>query len=86
MHGEACVSSARAGIHAFSFNMKSAAQMQLVDGTTAVVRSELMRKLMAMVERVAQHDAAVLIVGETGVGKEMVRDISARELPVLFLM
>ncbi|MBZ5600307.1 MAG: sigma 54-interacting transcriptional regulator [Acidobacteriia bacterium] len=52
--------------------MKSAAQMQLVDGTTAVVRSELMRKLMAMVERVAQHDAAVLIVGETGVGKEMV--------------
>jgi DNA-binding NtrC family response regulator len=52
--------------------MKSAAQMQLVDGTTAVVRSEPMRKLMAMVERVAQHDAAVLIVGETGVGKEMV--------------
>ena len=52
--------------------MKPAAQMQLVDGTTAVVRSELMLKLMAMVERVAQHDAAVLIVGETGVGKEMV--------------
>ncbi|HVO82397.1 MAG TPA: sigma 54-interacting transcriptional regulator [Terriglobales bacterium] len=52
--------------------MKSAAQMKLVDGTTAVVRSEPMRKLMAMVERVAQHDAAVLIVGETGVGKEMV--------------
>ena len=52
--------------------MKPATQMQLVDGTTAVVRSELMLKLMAMVERVAQHDAAVLIVGETGVGKEMV--------------
>src|SRR5438309_4990010 len=52
--------------------MKSAAEMQLVDGTTAVVRSEIMRKLMAMVERVAQQDAAVLIVGETGSGKEMV--------------
>src|SRR6478672_5293054 len=52
--------------------MKPAAAMQLVDGTTAVVRSEVMRKLMAMVERVARHDAAVLIVGETGSGKEMV--------------
>jgi len=46
--------------------------MQLADGTTPVVRSEVMRKLMAMVERVARHDAAVLIVGETGSGKEMV--------------
>src|SRR6202521_6343270 len=52
--------------------MKPAAEMQLVDGTTAVVRSEIVRKLMAMVERVAQQDAAVLIVGETGSGKEMV--------------
>ena len=52
--------------------MKSAAEMQLVDGTTAVVRSEVMRKLMAMVERVARHDAAVLIVGETGAGKEVI--------------
>ena len=48
--------------------MKPAAEMQLVDGTTAVVRSEIMRKLMAMVERVAQQDVAVLIVGETGSG------------------
>lgn len=46
--------------------------MQLADGTTAVVQSEIMHKLMAMVERVARHDAAVLIVGETGSGKEMV--------------
>lgn len=46
--------------------------MQLADGTTPVVRSEVMRRLMAMVERVARHDAAVLIVGETGSGKEMV--------------
>src|SRR5437868_14970296 len=52
--------------------MKSAAEMQLVDGTTAVVRSEIMRKLMAMVERVAQQDVAVLIGGETGSRKEMV--------------
>src|SRR5437867_8412631 len=52
--------------------MKPAAEMQLVDGTTAVVRSEIMRKLMAMVERVAQQDAAVMMVCETSSGKEMV--------------
>src|SRR6516225_11137911 len=52
--------------------MNSAARMRPVDGTVPIVRSEIMRKLMAMVERVARHDAAVLIVGETGSGKELV--------------
>ena len=52
--------------------MKSAADIQLQDGTTAVVHSEVMRRLMTMVERVARHDAAVLIVGETGAGKEVI--------------
>ena len=52
--------------------MKPADELQLVDGTKAVVCSEVMRKLMAMVARVARHDAAVLIVGETGSGKELV--------------
>ena len=37
-----------------------------------VVRSEVMRKLFAMITRVAQHDASVLIVGETGSGKEVI--------------
>jgi len=46
--------------------------MQSADGNGAVVRSQVMRQLMAMVERVARHDAAVLIVGETGAGKEMI--------------
>jgi DNA-binding NtrC family response regulator len=52
--------------------MKPATEMQLSGTATPVVHSEVMRKLMAMVERVARHDAAVLIAGETGVGKEMV--------------
>jgi transcriptional regulator with GAF, ATPase, and Fis domain len=52
--------------------MKAAADLQFGDGTTAVVRSQVMCQLMATVERVAQHDAAVLIVGETGCGKEVV--------------
>ena len=45
--------------------------MQTINGTAAVIRSQAMQRLMAMVERVAGHDAAVLIVGETGVGKEL---------------
>jgi transcriptional regulator with PAS, ATPase and Fis domain len=52
--------------------VKTAAQMQRTDATTPVVRSEVMRKLFAMIARVAQHDAAVLIEGETGSGKEVV--------------
>ena len=52
--------------------MDSAARMQLIDGTTAVLQSQVMRRLMAMVERVARHDAAVLIMGETGSGKELI--------------
>lgn len=52
--------------------MKAAADMRFGDGTTAVVRSEVMRQLMSTVEKVAQHNAAVLIVGETGCGKEVV--------------
>src|SRR5690348_12645634 len=47
-------------------------ETRLVDGTTLVFRSEAMRKLITMVERVAHHEAAVLIAGETGSGKEMI--------------
>jgi transcriptional regulator with PAS, ATPase and Fis domain len=52
--------------------MDSAARMQLIDGTTAVICSQAMQRLMSMVERVAAHEAAVLIAGETGSGKELV--------------
>ena len=41
-------------------------------GVQAVFRSESMRRLLQMVERVAHHNAAVLIIGETGTGKELI--------------
>lgn len=41
-------------------------------GAQAIFRSESMKRLMLMVERVARHNAAVLIIGETGTGKELI--------------
>jgi transcriptional regulator with GAF, ATPase, and Fis domain len=41
-------------------------------GVQAIFRSEPMRRLLQMVERVAHHNAAVLIIGETGTGKELI--------------
>lgn len=57
---------------AFQMSANSSTERRLVNGTTAVFRSEPMRKLMTMVERLARHEAAVLISGETGSGKEMI--------------
>jgi len=37
-----------------------------------VVRSDALKRVMKLVEQVASHPAAVLIVGETGTGKEMI--------------
>jgi transcriptional regulator with GAF, ATPase, and Fis domain len=41
-------------------------------GMPAIIASEPMRRLMAMVERVAHSSATVLITGESGSGKELV--------------
>ena len=41
-------------------------------GMTAVIASEPMRRLMAMVERVARSSATVLVTGESGSGKELI--------------
>jgi len=46
-----------------------------------IVRSDALKRVMKLVEQVACHPAAVLIVGETGTGKEMIaRSIHSHSL------
>jgi transcriptional regulator with AAA-type ATPase domain len=41
-------------------------------GTPAIISSQAMRRLVALVERVARANAAILITGESGTGKELI--------------
>jgi transcriptional regulator with PAS, ATPase and Fis domain len=41
-------------------------------GTPAIISSPVMRRLLALVERVAKANAAILITGESGTGKELI--------------
>jgi PAS domain S-box-containing protein len=47
-------------------------QRREIDGTPFIMASPLMHKFMGMVDRVAGHTETVLVVGETGTGKELV--------------
>jgi transcriptional regulator with PAS, ATPase and Fis domain len=42
------------------------------DQTELIIRSTSLQRVMKLAEKVARHPAAVLIVGETGTGKEMI--------------
>ena len=46
--------------------------VRLFLGMTAVIASARMRAVMQFVERIAQSNAAVLITGESGSGKELI--------------
>lgn len=43
-----------------------------VSGTSFIIASKFMHKFMGLVDRVASHTETVLIIGETGTGKELV--------------
>jgi transcriptional regulator with PAS, ATPase and Fis domain len=47
-------------------------QAQLYLGMPAIISSPRMQQLIELVERIAQTNAAVLITGESGSGKELV--------------
>lgn len=49
--------------------------------SAVVVRDPVMQKLYALIERVAKGQISVLILGETGVGKEVVADAIHRASP-----
>lgn len=56
----------------FRLEPGSKSDLQVIDGVVAVVHSEALQRLMAMVKRIAPYPNAVLITGETGSGKELV--------------
>jgi len=55
--------------------------MSTVSSVAVVARSDRMRALLARVDRIARSDTTVLLVGETGVGKELVADYIHRVSP-----
>ncbi len=52
--------------------MSAAPERHVFLGMTAIVASPAMRAILRMAERIAQTDAAVLITGESGSGKELI--------------
>src|SRR5215813_5883328 len=58
---------------AFSEGKDLSATTHAVSNTgNIIVRSESLQRVMKLAEKLARHPAAVLIVGETGTGKEMI--------------
>jgi transcriptional regulator with PAS, ATPase and Fis domain/Tfp pilus assembly protein PilZ len=53
-------------------NFAAASAQSSSDLSKLVVRSESLKKVMKLAEKVARHPAAVLIIGDTGTGKEMI--------------
>src|ERR1700739_2464921 len=51
---------------------KNAPGVSLESDAELVIRSASLQRVMRLAEKVARHPAAVLIVGETGTGKEMI--------------
>ncbi|HEX4602692.1 MAG TPA: sigma 54-interacting transcriptional regulator [Candidatus Angelobacter sp.] len=52
--------------------MSTAVHNSCAEMNSQIVRSDALKRVMRLVEQVACHPAAVLIVGETGTGKEMI--------------
>ena len=55
-----------------SYGQNTASPQAELDLSQLVIRSESLRRVLKLAEKVAKHPAAVLIIGETGSGKEMI--------------
>jgi len=51
---------------------ETATARRVIEGTEFLIASPVMHKFMGLVDRVAGHTETVLVVGETGTGKELV--------------
>ena len=69
----------RARLLAEFSRLRDAAEQQVADPTTLLGTSPAMQKVRDMIQRVAATDASVLILGETGTGKELVARTIHRE-------
>jgi len=58
--------------HASQDEEKSTGGQTENDQAGLVIRSASLQRVMKLAEKVARHPAAVLVVGETGTGKEMI--------------
>jgi transcriptional regulator with PAS, ATPase and Fis domain len=61
--------------HAFQGDGLSATGTTSLDTKTLTIRSDSLKRVMMLAEKVSRHPAAVLIAGETGTGKEMIARI-----------
>src|SRR5579859_8180325 len=69
------------GVHILREKILSTAVNNACELTSQIVRSDALKRVMKLVEQVACHPAAVLIVGETGTGKELIaRSIHSHSL------
>lgn len=48
--------------------------MKNIDSLTIIAKNELMRKMIARIDKIVDSDSSVMLVGETGVGKEIIAE------------
>jgi two-component system, NtrC family, response regulator PilR len=55
--------------------------MQVLQTVSLIARSEIMRSILLRIDTVAASDSSVLLIGETGVGKELIAEYIHRTSP-----
>ncbi len=48
--------------------------MKTIDSLTFIAKNETMREMIARIDKIVDSDSSVLLIGETGVGKEIIAE------------